>query len=102
MDTNVQSTIDYPHPNTYRSASEIAKDMAEIVRSIREMEDRLSLRDLLVETLYRSPTVPERDGIIKLQNALLDARDALSGIGALRQDLLLLEQELEVYRCHRV
>ena len=76
--------------------------MAAIVKSIREMEERLSLRDMLVETLYRTGPVTDREGIARLQGALSDARDALAGIGALRADLVLLEQELEVYRCHRV
>lgn len=98
----MQARIDYPHPNTYRSPDEIARDMAGIVRSIREMEDRLSLRDLLVETLYRSLPLTDREAIVKLQDALSDAKDALAGIGALREDLCLLEEELEVYRCHRV
>ena len=98
----MQATIDYPHPNAYRSPCEIARDMARIVHSIREMEERLSVRDLLVETLYHSGSVADREGAMRLRGALSDARDALSGIGALREDLLLLEEELEVYRCHRV
>ena len=98
----MQTRIAYPHPNTYRSPDEIARDMAGIARSIRDMEDRLNLRDVLVETLYRSCSATDRDAIAKLQHALWDAREALAGIGALREDLCLLEEELEVYRCHRV
>ena len=98
----MQTTIDYPHPNAYRSPDEIARDMARVVDSIREMEARLSLRDLLVQTLYRTGVVTDREGAMRLRNALADAQDALSGIGALREDLLVLEEELEVYRCHRV
>ena len=91
----------YPTGHTYRNPLEIARDISEISRRLNIMEEKLCIRDLLVETLYRSDT-PDGSLIGVLEGILADTKDVLVRMTDLRESLAMLEEELEVCRCHRV
>ncbi len=91
----------YPMGHTYRSPMEIARDLSEISHRLNKMEEKLCIRDLLVEMLYRTDS-PDASVIGTLEGLLADTKDALARMVGLRESLAMLEEELEVCRCHRV
>ena len=97
-----ESVYSYPTGHTYRNPSEIARDMSEISQCINKMEEKLCVHDLLVETLYRGAHTPDPTLIATLGRILEDSRETLARMTSLRESLVLLEEELEVCRCHRV
>ena len=96
------STYTYPTGHTYRHPRQIARDMSEISRRIHIMEEKLNVRDLLVETLYQSEEAPSVGVIGIVEELLADTKETLARMASLRESLAMLEEELEVCRCHRV
>lgn len=95
-------THTYPTGHTYRSPREIARDMSEISHRIYIMEEKLNIRDLLVETLYQHDQALDVGVIGVLEEILADTKETLTRMTSLRESLAMLEEELEVCRCHRV
>lgn len=82
----------------YRSASEIRSDMRHIAEQIRETDEKLNIRDLLVESVYESgcgaPAL-----ITRLGGLVREAHRARDELCLLEEKLMLLQDELEEVRC---
>lgn len=79
---------------TYRSPSEIRHDMKNIIDQLEEMEEKLNLRDLIVEALYKNEKQRPNQLIEDLHILLDDAERAHGEIDKLREALAMLGEEL--------
>ena len=79
---------------TYRSPCEIRHDMKNIIDQLEEMEEKLNLRDLIVEALYKNEMKKPSQLIEDLHILLDDAERAHSEIDRLREALAMLGEEL--------
>ena len=96
----IQGSIESGVPTRiYRSLGEIRRDINRIKEGIVVTNDQLNIRSLLLEVLsgaeYSSPEllIPE------LYEAIAEAKDALSVLTGLKEELSTLEEELEETRC---
>lgn len=86
----------------YRSAREIRRDMHSISIRIKEANERLNLRSILIDIISDLPSQVNRDPsfwISELEAAITDAREAYDMLSGLNEELSMLEEELLETRC---
>lgn len=82
----------------YRSPIQIRSDIENIKSSIAETNSRLDLRALLVDMLDDGRTSDPRELVISLEEAAGEARESLTMLTRLSEELSSLEEELRVTR----
>ena len=83
----------------YRSPCEIRRDMTRISKQIKEADEMLSIRNILVEMLTEcSGSEPSR-WITELEEIVKDARDSLDNLQRLKGAIDDLSEELEESLC---
>lgn len=82
----------------YRSPAQIRSDIENIKSSIAETNSRLDLRALLVDMLDDGRTSDPRELVILLEEAAGEARESLTMLTRLSEELSSLEEELRVTR----
>ncbi len=86
-------------PRLYRTPLEIRRDINSISAKIREIEEMLSVHNLLIEMIPQwAEQSPER-WIPELEDTVAEAQEALENLGLLKSALEELQCELEEVRC---
>ena len=75
-------------------ASIIRQEIRKVLSAIEELEGRINVRDLVVETLYKNEGKRPEEVIGELHTILDDTEDALSQLEELRETLSVLGEEL--------
>ena len=86
-------------PRIYRAPSEVRRDIAEISEKIEAVNDMLNIRSLLIDVLMSEGASSAEKIIPELEEVVNEARYALEKLRSLKEDLNLLEEELEEVRC---
>lgn len=92
------ATYDYVNgypPRIYREPAEIRRDIARITQMIDETSAMLNIRALLIDILSHDRADKPESLIPDLELAIEDAKEALSRMNSLKEELSLLEEELE-------
>ena len=84
----------------YRAPCEIQRDMSKISREIRDIEEMLSVRNLVVEMVSECADASPEKWIPELEELLAEAQDALRVLRGLKDTLEDLSRELEEVRCY--
>ena len=85
-------------PRIYRTPAEIQADIQKISMKIKETSTMLNIRELLVNILT-SERVNNPDKLIpELEDAIAEARGALDSLKNLKEELDMLEDELQEVR----
>ena len=84
----------------YRAPCEIQRDMSKISRELRDIEEMLSVRNIVLEMVTECAGATPEKWIPELEELLCEARDALSRMHRLRDSLEDLSDELEVAKCY--
>ncbi len=82
-------------PALYRTPSQIKRDMARIVRQIKEADEMLSVRNILTEMLDELATEEPARWIEELEATVREAREAMDRLERLHDALSELAVELE-------
>ena len=83
----------------YRAPDEIRRDIRKVRREIEEINDQVSIRELLMEILSGcAPDDPERC-IPELREILDAAEESLEELRKLSESLVFLEEELRETLC---
>ena len=82
----------------YRTPAEIRDDIQKISFAIKETSTMLNIRDLLVDILTTGPLDEPEVLIPELEEAISAARWALDSLNELKEELDLLEDELQEVR----
>lgn len=94
--------FEYPYGGTlYRTPGEIRTDIRRIAEKIREVDQRLNIRDMVVETLCTVGGDPKKL-VTSLEGLVEDAHAALDTLGELEGKLDDLRAELEESRCRTI
>ena len=81
-------------PGLYRSPDEIRRDIRALLRKIRESEEMLSVRNILLEVISEwSEAEPER-WMAELEETLCEAKESLVHLNELKEGLEELREEL--------
>ena len=81
-------------PKLYRSPGEIRRDIRTLLRKIKESEEMLSVRNILLEVMSEwSAAEPER-WMDELEETLAEARESLEKLNELKEGLEELREEL--------
>ena len=83
----------------YRTVSEIRRDMNIITDKIKESEERINIRELLLELLSGGAESDPKMLIPELYEAITEAKEALSELKTLSEELSDLREELVETRC---
>lgn len=83
----------------YRSPCEIRRDMSEISKQIKETEQMLSVRNILVEVLSEWADGEPEKWIPELEELISEATEALESMKKFRRALTDLSEELEETLC---
>ena len=83
----------------YRSPSEIRKDIKRISEEIDDTLSMINIRSLLIEILSGENLASPEKMIPDLEEAIYEAKGALENMKGLKEELCLLEEELEETRC---
>lgn len=86
-------------PRIYRSPSEIKKDIKKIGEEIDETLSMINIRSLLIDILSGDNAASPEKLIPDLEEAITEAREALGKLRGLKEELCMLEEELEETRC---
>lgn len=88
-------------PRIYRNTGEIRKDIKRISDEIRESNERLNLRALLLDLVdeCRAEELKPAIWIPELSAALDEAREAYERLSTLYDELEILHEELRETRC---
>lgn len=92
-------TVNGIPPRIYRTPGEIRQDISEISEKIEQTNDMLNIRALLVDMLMSERSDSPEKLIPDLEEAISEAREALARLGALKDTLSLLEEELGEVKC---
>ena len=82
----------------YRNPSEIREDIERIKAAIEKTNCSLDVRALLVDMLDEGRASDPRELVISLEEVAAAAREALTSLKRLGEELSLLEEELRVTR----
>ena len=81
-------------PRFYRNPEEIRRDIRALLRKIKESEEMLSVRNVLLEVITEwSEAEPER-WMEELEETLCEARESLLRLNELKESLEELKEEL--------
>ena len=83
----------------YRSPCEIRRDMSEISKQIKEIDQMLSVRNILVEVLAEWAEGEPEKWIPELEELIKEASDSLEYMKRLKCALTDLAEELEETLC---
>ena len=83
----------------YRSPCEIRRDMTRISKQIKEADEMLSVRNILVEMLSECAKGDPEKWIPELEELVADARASLDSLTRLKSALTDLSSELEESAC---
>lgn len=83
----------------YRNPSEIKEDIKRIGEEIDDALSMINIRSLLIEILSGENAASPEKLIPDLEEAIYEAREALSKMRGLKEELCSLEEELEETRC---
>ncbi len=86
-------------PRIYRNPSEIKKDIKKIGIEIDETLSMINIRSLLIDILSEDNSESPESLIPDLEEAINDAKVALAKLRGLKEELCMLEEELEETRC---
>ena len=87
-------------PRLYRSPDEIRRDIRTVLRKIKESEEMLSVRNILLEVISEwSEAEPER-WMDELEETLAEARESLLRLNELKEGLEELREELRESRSY--
>lgn len=86
-------------PRIYRTPAEIRRDIAEISEKIEQTGDMLNIRALLIDLLVSDRADSPDTLIPDLEEAIDEAKGALTGLRLLEEELSSLEEELGEVRC---
>ena len=86
-------------PRLYRAPSEIKSDILRIKDEIKEIEDMLTVRNVILEIISASAGKDPSRWIPELESIVYDARDALDRLTEFFSLLQDLREELEDTRC---
>ena len=86
-------------PRIYRSVDEIRRDISRINERIDETNDMLNIRSLLLDMLIGDGRTPPEELIPELELAIDDAKRALLSLSEFKEELSLLEEELNETKC---
>lgn len=93
------SVLEGQPPRLYRTTREIRRDMTEIANQIHDVEDMLSVHNLLIEMIPQwAEESPER-WIPELQETLAEAEESLLRLRRLKEALEELSDELKEVGC---
>lgn len=92
-------TVNGLPPRIYRTPGEIRRDIAEISEKIEATDEMLNIRALLVDMLMSERADSPEKLIPDLEEAISEARDALTRLKRLKDSLTSLEEELGEVRC---
>jgi hypothetical protein len=96
----INSTIESGVPTRiYRTLGEIRRDINVIRERIESTDEQLNIRSLLLEVLSGAEYSTPELLIPELYEAIAEAKSALSSLTKLKEELLVLEEELEETRC---
>lgn len=96
----VHSSVNEGMPaRLYRSPCEIRRDMTIISKQIKEADEMLSVRNILVEMLSECARGDPERWIPELEELVADARASLDSLTRLKSALSLLSDELEESVC---
>ncbi len=79
---------------SYRTPNEIRSDMKEIISHLEVIQEKLNIRDLVVEALYKNEEMRPAELIEELHILLEDADGALVEMENLKATLSMLGEEL--------
>ena len=82
-------------PALYRTPAQIKRDMARIVKEIKEADEMLSVRNILTEMIDELATEEPARWIEELEITVAEAREALARLERLHDALSELAVELE-------
>ena len=88
-------------PRLYRTPGEIKRDIVEISDKIEETNEMLNIRSLITEILLSERRDSPDKLIPELETVIYEAREALSRLRELNEELSLLEEELGEAGCLR-
>lgn len=98
----MKEEFEYPYGGRlYRTPGEIRTDIRRIAEAIREADQKLNIRDMVVETLCSAGGDPKKL-ISSLEDLLEESREALDTLGELEEKLDSLREELEESRCRTI
>jgi hypothetical protein len=86
-------------PRIYRNPSEIKTDIKKIGMEIDETLSMINIRSLLIDILSGDNAASPEKLIPDLEEAIYEAKDALNKLRGLKEELCMLEEELEETRC---
>ena len=87
-------------PRLYRRPDEIRRDIRTVLRKIKESEEMLSVRNILLEVISEwSEAEPER-WMDELEETLAEARESLLRLNELKEGLEELREELRESRSY--
>ena len=90
------------HSRSYRTVREIKQDMHYIGLKIKEANEKLNLRSVLIDIISDSPSCASSDPafwISELEMAISDAKAAYDALFELNEELSMLQEELIETRC---
>lgn len=87
-------------PRLYRSPSEIKSDIRKISRKIKEADEMLCIRHILMEMISECAEKEPERWIEELEETVLEARETLRELERLKGALEELEEELGDARCY--
>ncbi len=86
-------------PRIYRRVGEIRRDMREIRERIKDTDEMLNIRGLLLEILTSARAEDPKVIIPELYEAITEASEALGNLKKLNEELRVLSEELSETRC---
>ena len=86
-------------PRLYRTTEEIRCDISSLKSKIKEVNDRLNIRNFLVDLIADAEEREPEIAVRFLEDALTEAEEALVQLSEFKEELLLLEDELYEVRC---
>ena len=99
MNVNSYDAVyDYPK-ELYREPSKIRRDIRDISERIERTNEQLNIRALLIDLLASERSDRPEQLIPELEEALAEAREALYKLNGLKEELVILEDELGDARC---
>lgn len=93
---NIYEKVDYE--SNIHDPAILRSEMKQLLSSIEELEERINLRDLIVEALYKNEDKPPEQLIEELHTILEDTERALCELADVKETLSILGEELLEYR----
>lgn len=84
----------------YRTPCEIRRDMSKISRELRDIEEMLTVRNIVLEMVTECADADPEKWIPELEDMVAEAREALDRATRLKASLDELSEELEEVLCY--